>query len=78
MSIYNLFTIYGNTLYSGAPQQILSVIGGFLLLLIEEKCSLFFNSFICMKDDNARRLLQNKRGKKGNALGPVSNGQTEN
>ena len=49
-----------------------------LLTSGEEKLLLLFNSFILMKDDNARRLLQNKRGeRKGNVLGPVSNGQTK-
>ena len=42
----------------------------------EEKLLLISNSFILMKDSNARRLLQNKRGeRKGDVLGPVSNGQ---
>ena len=30
-----------------------------------------------MKDDNARRLLQNKGERKRDVLGPVSNGQTK-
>ena len=44
----------------------------------EEKLLLVFSSFILMKDDNARRLLQNKRGeRKRDVLEPVSNGQTK-
>ena len=47
-------------------------------MVTEEELLFRFNSFILMKNDNARRLLQNKRGeRKGDVLGPVSNGQTK-